>query len=127
MGNKNAYIQTAIFSSSFCTSSKSACLLILRNAARLGAVAYVSGGVVFVGRIFITSLCCGVAFITIEEYAQELHSMLGPLCVIAFTSWFISGMFMSIYDMGVAAVIQCFVADEEMFSSSDQMYAGGSL
>ena len=33
---------------------------------------------------------------------------------------------MSVYDMGIATILQCFVADEEMFSS-DQRYAEGSL
>jgi len=124
--NKNAYIQTAIFGSSFCTSAKNAFFLILRNAARIGAISYVSGGVVFVGKIFITALTTGLAYFAINEYDQELHSILGPLGLIAFVSWFIAGMFMSVYDMGIATILQCFVADEEMFSS-DQMYAEGSL
>lgn len=125
--NKNAYIQTAIFGSSFCTSAKEAFFLILRNAARVGAITYVSGGVVFVGKVFITTFTTGVSYFAIDHYVRdELYSVIGPLFFIAFIAWFIAGMFMSVYDMGIATILQCFVADEEMFSD-DQMYAEGSL
>lgn len=125
--NKNAYIQTAIFGSSFCTSAKEAFFLILRNAARIGAITYVSGGVVFVGKVFICTLTTGLSYFALDHYLRDqLYSVIGPLFFIAFISWFIAGMFMSVYDMGIATILQCFVADEEMFSS-DQMYAEGSL
>jgi len=125
--NKNAYIQTAIFGSGFCTSAKEAFFLILRNAARIAAISYVSGGVVFVGRIFITALTTGLSYFAIDHYiGDDLHSEISPLFFIALISWQIAGMFMSVYDMGIATILQCFVADEEMFSSGE-MYAEGSL
>lgn len=125
--NKNAYIQTAIFGTSFCTSSKEAFFLIMRNAARVAAITYVSGGVVFVGKVFITTLTTGVSYFAIDHYVgHELYSIIGPLFFIACIAWFISGMFMSVYDMGIATILQCFVADEEMFPA-DQRYAGSGL
>lgn len=129
--NKNAYIQTAIFGSSFCTSAKEAFFLILRNAARVAAISYVSGGVVFVGKVFITTLTTGLSYLAIDAYddgsvRDQLYSIIGPLFFIAAIAWFIAGMFMSVYDMGIATILQCFVADEEMFSA-DQRYAEGSL
>ena len=129
--NKNAYIQTAIFGSSFCTSAKEAFFLILRNAARVAAISYVSGGVVFVGKVFITTLTTGLSYFAIDAYddgsvRDQLYSIIGPLFFIAAIAWFIAGMFMSVYDMGIATILQCFVADEEMFSA-DQRYAEGSL
>ena len=113
-------------SCSMSLNSLSITLCRYRNAARVGAITYVSGGVVFVGKMFITTLTTGLAYFAIDQYVQELHSVLGPLLLIALSSWFIAGMFMSVYDMGVATILQCFVADEEMFSA-DQMYAEGSL
>ena len=35
-------------------------------------------------------------------------------------------MFMDIFDMAITTILQCFVADEEMFDA-DQVYAEGSL
>jgi hypothetical protein len=125
--NKNAYIQTAIFGTSFCTSAKEAFFLILRNAARITAITYVSGGVVFVGKIFITTFTTGLAYYAIDHYVRDqLYSIIGPLFFIFFIAYFIAGMFMSVYDMGIATILQCFVADEEMFNA-DEMYAEGSL
>jgi len=125
--NKNAYIQTAIFGTSFLTSAKEAFFLILRNAARISAITYVSGGVVFVGKIFITTVTTGGAYFLIStNISDQLYSVVGPLFFIAMSAYFIAGMFMSIYDMAIATILQCFVADEEMFSE-DQMFAEGSL
>ncbi|KAK1743284.1 choline transporter-like family protein [Skeletonema marinoi] len=126
--NKNAYIQTAIFGSSFCKSAKEAYCLIMRNAARIIAITYVSGGVVFVGKMFITTLTTGAAYFVLDnELRDELYSNIGPLFFIALSAWFISGMFMGVFDMGIATILQCFVADEEMYGDSQSMYAEGSL
>mmetsp|Transcript_23549 Transcript_23549/g.51009 ORF Transcript_23549/g.51009 Transcript_23549/m.51009 type:complete len:660 (-) Transcript_23549:216-2195(-) len=125
--NKNAYIQTAIFGSSFCTSAKEAFFLILRNAARVAAISYVSGGVVFIGKLFIMTLTTGLSYFAIDHYVgDDLYSIIGPLFFIACIAWFIAGMFMSVYDMGIATILQCFVADEEMFTAEER-YAEGSL
>jgi choline transporter-like protein 2/4/5 len=99
----------------------------MRNAARIIAITYVSGGVVFVGKIFITTLTTGVAFFVLDyELREELYSSIGPLFFIVMASWFVSGMFMAVFDMAIAAILQCFVADEEMFGDSE-MYAEGTL
>ena len=94
--SKNAYIQTAIFGTGFCTSAKEAFFLILRNAARVASITYVSGGVVFVGKVFITTLTTGVSYYAIDHYVrEELYSIVGPLVFIAVIAWFIAGMFMA--------------------------------
>lgn len=93
----------------------------------MAAISYVSGGVVFVGKVFITTLTTGLSYFAIDaNVGDELYSMYGPLFFIAAISWFIAGMFMSVYDMGIATILQCFVADEEMFSAEER-YAEGSL
>jgi hypothetical protein len=81
----------------------------------------------FIGKVFITSLTTGAAYVYMDqEIGDELYSIIGPLFFIAAISWFIAGMFMGVYDMGIATILQCFVADEEMFED-DQMYAEGDL
>jgi len=57
--NKNAYIQTAIFGSNFCSSAKKAFFLILRNIARIGAVTLVSEFVIIIGKVFIMAMTGG--------------------------------------------------------------------
>jgi len=125
--NKNAYIHTAIFATNFCTSAREAFFLILRNAARIGAIGYVSGAVIFVGKAFIASLTGGLAYFAIDtQIGMELNSIVGPIVLIILLAYSVSAMFMSVFDLGIATILQCFIADEEMFDG-DQMYAEGSL
>jgi len=125
--NKNAYIQTAIFGTSFCTSAKEAFSLILRNAARIGAISYVSGGILIVGKVFISAVTTGLSYIAILEYlGDELYSVVGPVVFIFLISYFVSDMFMDVFEMATATILQCFIADEEMFQG-EQCYAEGDL
>jgi hypothetical protein len=57
-----AYIQTAITGYPFCRSCRSAFFLILRNAARVAAITYVSAAVLIVGKLFISSVTTGVGY-----------------------------------------------------------------
>uniref|UniRef100_A0A7S2HA85 Choline transporter-like protein n=1 Tax=Helicotheca tamesis TaxID=374047 RepID=A0A7S2HA85_9STRA len=125
--NKNAYIHTAIFSTSFCTSAKEAFFLILRNALRIGAIEYVSGAVIFVGKAFIACLTGACAYILIDQQiGHELDSVVGPVILVVLMAYSVAAMFMSVFDMGIATILQCFIADEEMFDG-DEMYAEGDL
>jgi len=126
--NKNAYIQTAIFGTSFCTSAKEAFALIARNAKRVGSITYVSEVVLFLGKIFISCLTAGAAYMVMES--QELNdvvfSLTGPTVVIFFMAYFVGDMFLDIFEMSTATILQCFIADEEMFDGADN-YAEGEL
>lgn len=119
--NKNAYIQTAIFSTSFCISCKQSFGLILRNAGRVGAVSYVSAAVLIVGKLFISSVVTILSYYYIvENIKDELHSVIGPIAIIFLISYWISDMFMDVLDMGILTVLHCFIADEEMFEGEER-------
>ena len=49
--NKNAYIQTAIYGTSFCKSARRAFFLILRNILRVAAVNVVADFVLILGKV----------------------------------------------------------------------------
>ena len=49
--NKNAYIQTAIYSYSFCKSSRCAFFLLLRNILRVATVNTISSFILFIGKV----------------------------------------------------------------------------
>ncbi len=61
--NKNAYIQVALKSTNFCTSAWNAFILILRNGAKYGFVAWVGTVFIYLGKFFIASLSGLVAYI----------------------------------------------------------------
>lgn len=126
--NKNAYIQTAIFSTSFCTSAKEAFFLVLRNAARFTSVTWVSSAVLIIGKLFISSCTTVIGFILLEQNRDDmdLNSIWGPVVLIFLISFIISDFFMDVYEMGISTVLHCLIADEEMFEPGQQ-YADRSL
>lgn len=121
--NKNAYIQTAIFSTSFCKSCRQSFALIFRNAARCAAISYVSSAVLIVGKLFISSVVTLFGYyIILENIGDQLFSVGGPVAFIFFISYFVSDMFMGVLDMGISTVLHCFIADEEMFAEGDRYH-----
>lgn len=98
--NKNAYIQTAIFSTPFCKSARRAFFLIVRNAARIAALNYVSAAVLIVGKLFISSVTTLIGYYVITEYKDDLNSIGGPVVMIFLISYWLSDMFMDVFDMG---------------------------
>eukprot|EP00541_Cyclophora_tenuis_P016253 CAMPEP_0116552562 /NCGR_PEP_ID=MMETSP0397-20121206/6560_1 /TAXON_ID=216820 /ORGANISM="Cyclophora tenuis, Strain ECT3854" /LENGTH=588 /DNA_ID=CAMNT_0004077535 /DNA_START=88 /DNA_END=1854 /DNA_ORIENTATION=+ len=126
--NKNAYIQTAIFGTAFCKSAREAFLLIARNAGRIGAITYVSGAILFIGKLFISAATTSASFYVMNELiGDEVFSLAGPTIFVFIISYFIADMFLDIFDMGISTVLQCFIADEEMFADRGECYAEGRL
>jgi len=125
--NENAYIQCAIFGTPFCESGRKAFYLILRNAARIGAVSYVSAAVLVVGKLFIAALTTFLAYYTLTEHLElEVWSFGGPAAMIFIISYFVADMFMDVFDISILCVLHCFIADEEMFGGRAR-YADGTL
>lgn len=125
--NKNAYIQTAIFGTGFCTSAKAAFQLILRNASRVGSISYVSTVVLFVGKLFISFSTAGVAYVVIDtKFGDEIYSPGGPTALVLFISYAIGSLFLDLFDTGTSTILHCFIADEEMFGDDD-CYADDQL
>eukprot|EP00586_Coscinodiscus_wailesii_P007425 CAMPEP_0172491650 /NCGR_PEP_ID=MMETSP1066-20121228/22527_1 /TAXON_ID=671091 /ORGANISM="Coscinodiscus wailesii, Strain CCMP2513" /LENGTH=613 /DNA_ID=CAMNT_0013260811 /DNA_START=293 /DNA_END=2134 /DNA_ORIENTATION=- len=125
--NKNAYIQTAIFGFGFCKASEQAFYLIMRNAARIGSIEWVSQTLTIIGRLLIVAAVTSTSYFIIgASIGSELTSLYGPLFFIAAIAYFVADMFMDIYDMGVLTILQCFIADEEMFDG-DECYAEHEL
>eukprot|EP00540_Astrosyne_radiata_P020165 CAMPEP_0116832522 /NCGR_PEP_ID=MMETSP0418-20121206/5939_1 /TAXON_ID=1158023 /ORGANISM="Astrosyne radiata, Strain 13vi08-1A" /LENGTH=579 /DNA_ID=CAMNT_0004461893 /DNA_START=77 /DNA_END=1816 /DNA_ORIENTATION=+ len=126
--NKNAYIQTAIFGTPFCKSAREAFFLILRNAGRIGAITYVSGAVLIIGKLFISAATTSLSFMVMNEMiGDEVFSLAGPTIIVFIISYFVSDMFLDIFDMGITTILQCFVADEEMFEDTGACFAEGRL
>ena len=103
--NKNAYIQTAIFSTPFCKSARRAFFLIVRNAARIAALSYVSAAVLIVGKLFISAVTTLIGYYVMTEYVNDLNSVGGPIAVIFLISYWLSDMFMDVFDMGKGSFV----------------------
>ena len=77
--------------------------------------------------MFVSSLTTGMAYLYIDTHlSDKLYSTAGPCVMIFFLSYFVGDMFLGIFDMSTSTILQCFVADEEMFDG-DECYAEGDL
>uniref|UniRef100_A0A7S4TAG2 Choline transporter-like protein n=2 Tax=Ditylum brightwellii TaxID=49249 RepID=A0A7S4TAG2_9STRA len=125
--NKNAYIQTAIFGYSFCKASRMAFFLILRNVLRISAVSLVSDFVLLIGKLFIVvTSTIGAYFFLDYHYSDELNGLWLSTMLVCLISYATAEMFNEVFGMAISTILQCFVADEEMFLPEDR-FAPGSL
>ena len=119
--NKQAYIQTAIFSYSFCKASRMGFFLVLRNALRISAVSIVSQAVLFINKIFITVASTAAGYYYLDTYyGDQLNSLMAPTLLIAICSYAVSEMFDEVFGMAISTILQCFVIDEEMHEPDDR-------
>ena len=119
--NKNAYIQTAVNGTSFCTSGKKAFFLIARNILRIGAVSLVTEFVIVIGKVFISVLAGGISYYAMTFWlVDKIHSPIGPTILVIILAWFTADMFCQIFSMAVSTLLQAFIADEEMFGPEER-------
>jgi hypothetical protein len=111
--NKNAYIQIAIHSYSFCKAAKESFFLILRNAGRLLALGVVSEIVLLLGKMVITLGTTFFAY-TVLKGMDELNGAVFPSLLVLILSYAVSLTFLEVFGMAISTILQCFVADEEL-------------
>jgi len=124
--NKNAYIQTAIFGYSFCKASRCAFFLILRNIARILAVSMVSEIVGLLGKLLVPAATLLLTYLSLQYSGVQLYSFWSPLLFTFILSYMVTDVFIEIFQMAISTILQCFVADEEMFDP-EHRFADGSL
>jgi hypothetical protein len=111
--SKNAYIQTAIHGTDFCSSAKNGFILILNNMKRIGAITLTSGLCLVIGKFFVTILATGSSYIFLNnQYNKELYSVTGPTMIVAIIAWMTATMFMDVLAMAIDTIFQCFISDE---------------
>jgi hypothetical protein len=101
--------------------------LILRNALRISAVSIVSRIVLFINKTFITVASTVAGYYYLEmHFGDELNFLMVPTLLIGLVAYAVSEMFDEVFGMSISTLLQCFIADEEMFDDSDR-YAPASL
>jgi len=114
--NANAYIQTCIWGTSFCASAFNAFWLIFRNLARVAAVTGVTHFLVIIGKVMVVVLTSGWFYYVMDTYyADTVNNLVLPTVVVAVLATFVASMFFEVFGMGTTTLLQCFIADEEMF------------
>jgi len=120
--NKHAYIIIALKGSSFCSAAFQSFFLILRNIRLIAALVLVQEFVCLIGRLVIIAATGALSYYYMAADSQDpdspiasVNSFYGPVFMVMCLAYFIADMFMNVYAMAMDVMMQCFVADKEMF------------
>jgi len=116
--NKNAYIQTALMGTNFCTSAKKAFYLILRNMLRFGTMAILGSAIRSIGIFFITSATVFLGYLILRSMHPDVSPFV-PLVCYTFVGYFVGKLYTNVFGLAVDTSLQCFLACEEMKIGGD--------
>ncbi|XP_029355430.1 choline transporter-like protein 5-B isoform X3 [Echeneis naucrates] len=123
--NRNAYIMIAIYGKSFCTSSKDAFFLLMRNVIRVAVLDKVTDFLLFLGKLLISGSVGVLAFFfftrqipVIQEEVPSLNYYWVPLLTVIFGSYMVAQGFFNVYAMCVDTLFLCFLWDLEVNDGS---------
>ncbi|XP_039666804.1 choline transporter-like protein 5-B isoform X3 [Perca fluviatilis] len=118
--NRNAYIMIAIYGKNFCTSSKDAFFLLMRNVIRVAVLDKVTDFLLFLGKLLISGSVGVLAFFffthkipVIQEETPSLNYCWVPLLTVVFGSYMIAHGFLNVFAMCVDTLFLCFCEDLE--------------
>lgn len=112
--NKNAYIQIALHNSNFCTAAKESFFLNLRNGGRFTAVSLIGTILVVIGRGVIVATNTFLTIVLTDAMVPEVKQPYLAAAIIAFFSYMVAGVFLSIFKDSALTILHCFCLDEEL-------------
>ncbi|GFR06390.1 choline transporter-like protein 4 [Trichonephila clavata] len=124
--SKNAYIMIAIYGKNFCSSSKKAFQLLMRNILRVVVLDKITDFLLFMGKLVVVAVSVAVAFYffgTEQKFYKGIppmnYNFLPPI-VIGFGAYLIASAFFSVYGMAVDTLFLCFLEDCERNDGSPE-------
>jgi hypothetical protein len=126
--NKNAYIEIAVYGYDFCEASRTAFMLLLRNAVRILVVDRVADFMFFLGKVMVTLLTAviGAAMLQRPQYVgndEDTGRFWGvSLILIVMLSYVIASAFMAVFDMAINTMFLCFCEDSERNDGKTKPY-----
>lgn len=112
--NKNAYIQIALHNSNFCNAAKESFFLNLRNGGRFSAVSLIGTILVVIGRGVIVATNTFLTIVLVDAMVPEVEQPYLAAAIIAFFSYIVSGIFLSLFKDSSLTILHCFCLDEEL-------------
>jgi hypothetical protein len=114
---KNAYIQIALTSNSFCSSALATFCLIIRNAGRFTMVSSIGFILMFLGKSLIMVLSGWIAYLIIVNspaLKDQVYSPIFPVVIVVVIAYLIGSIFLSIFSFSSTAILHCFILDSEL-------------
>jgi len=110
---KNAYIQIALSSNSFCSSALSAFWLALRHAGRFGSAAIIGTIMMVLGKATIVGTSAWLTLVVVKTQYPEVQQPMLPAAIVAAVAYLVAGLFLSIFSFSCTAILHCFILDED--------------
>eukprot|EP00640_Fibrocapsa_japonica_P000669 CAMPEP_0113939800 /NCGR_PEP_ID=MMETSP1339-20121228/6051_1 /TAXON_ID=94617 /ORGANISM="Fibrocapsa japonica" /LENGTH=561 /DNA_ID=CAMNT_0000943415 /DNA_START=305 /DNA_END=1990 /DNA_ORIENTATION=- /assembly_acc=CAM_ASM_000762 len=123
--SKHAYVQTALFAHPYFASARTAYYLVDRHLEKIMNVSLVSEFLMMLGKLslsFTTTFMAYLMFINLEN----VSGVVAPTLMVLFLSYFVAEVFLEVYGMTIFTILQCYLADMEMFGE-DSKYAQHSI
>ena len=125
--NRNAYIEIAVYGYNFCKAAQNAFFLLMRNILRVAVLNSITSFILFlfkftialamsIGAFYFFSWTPGTEFFGLAS----INYIWAPVLVIGLSSYVISALFFSVYDMGVDTLFLCFLEDLERHDGSTE-------
>jgi len=123
---KNAYILHTIEGGGFCANGVNVITLLMENMSLMSLMSVVSGGVCFIGKLFVCLFTTAVGYVLLDMDVQagNIATWYLPLLIIFILSWVIGTIFMDVYDMIMDSLTVCYIRDTE---KCNQAYAPPGL
>jgi len=116
---KNAYIQIALHSQSFCKSAWDAFCLIIRHAGRFGSASIVGWIMMVLGKGAIMSSSAYLTILLVKEMNPEISQPFIPAILIAVFAYLVGSLFLSIFSFSCTAILHSFILDEDTGGSKN--------
>ncbi|XP_041483712.1 choline transporter-like protein 1 [Lytechinus variegatus] len=110
--NRNAYIEIAIYGYNFCKAAQKAFSLLVSNALRVAAINSVGDFLLLLGKVAVTA-CVVVIGLQLLQEREDLNSYAIPIALAAIFAFFISHVFLLVYEMAIDTLFLCFCEDSE--------------
>ena len=113
--SNNAYIQTAMRGTDFCTSAQTSFYMMIRNPAAFTALQYVSYIMLILGKGLIVALSAWLTYV-ITQYSigDKVQQPLVPAVANGLWAFLVASLFLGIFDFSGMAILQCFLVNEEL-------------
>jgi len=117
--NRQVFVQTAIFGTSFCASSGNAFSLVARNAGRVASLSAISGIFLTLGTLMVTAVTAVAAYLFTEAFysgADGVSSPVMPTVVAGIIGYVVGAVMTQVFDVSISTVLHCFIADVDAHS-----------
>ena len=111
--NKNVYIQCALQSKNFCSSAMESFYLMIRHMGKFSTMGLISGLMSMIGKGLVAGLSAWITIMAVEAKYPEVKKPIVPAVFVGVMGFYVSGIFIGIWDYASLAILHCFILDND--------------